>query len=76
MATSRARTGSRCSDPDGDPLQYYWFAAGVATPLATGVVAMVILPVGSHALTLVVADGLASDSQTFIVEVITTGQAV
>ena len=71
-----ALDGSRSSDPDGDPLQYYWFAAGATNPIATGVVAMVTLPVGSNALTLTVSDGLASGSQTFAVEVITPAQAV
>jgi len=67
--------GSRSSDADGDPLQYHWFEAGSAEPLATGVVAVVTLPVGSNVLTLTVDDGLATGSQTFAVEVITPAQA-
>jgi hypothetical protein len=67
--------GSRSSDPDGDPLQYQWFETGTADPLATGLVAVVTLPVGSNALTLVVGDGLATGSQMFAVEVLTPVQA-
>lgn len=68
--------GSRSLDADGDPLQYHWFEAGTANPLAAGVVAAATLPVGSNALTLNVNDGLATSSQTFAVEVITPAQAV
>jgi PKD repeat protein len=68
--------GSRSSDPDGDPLTYAWFHSGDATPFATTVVAMNTLPVGTNQLTLVVNDGMASGSQNFAIEVITTAQAV
>jgi hypothetical protein len=68
--------GSRSSDADGDPLQYRWFEAGAADPLATGAVAVVSLPVGSNTLTLRVSDAIATGSQTFAVEVITPEQAV
>lgn len=68
--------GSRSSDPDGDPLQYFWFRAGQTYALATGVVAVVRLPIGSHALTLVVDDGLAIGTQTFTVELLTPAQAI
>ena len=68
--------GSRSSDPEGDPLQYSWWEPGQATALASGVVAIVVLPVGTHPITLVVSDGMAMRSNTVIVAVLTTSQAV
>jgi hypothetical protein len=68
--------GSRSSDPDGDALSYAWFHAGDTTPFATGTVAIETLPTGSNQLILTVNDGLASDSQDFVAEVITTSQAI
>ncbi len=66
--------GSRSSDPDGDPLQYAWSEAG--SPLASGVVAVTVLPVDAHSILLVVNDGLLMDTNAISVEVITTAQAV
>jgi hypothetical protein len=68
--------GSRSSDPDGDALQYAWFLAGTTNPLATTVVAMPTLPLGTNPLVLQVWDGMASGSQAFAVEVITTSKAI
>ena len=68
--------GSRSSDPDDDELTYEWFVRGEASPLANGVVAVGSVPVGTNRLTLVVNDGLATGSQDFAVEVITTSEAV
>ncbi len=68
--------GSRSGDPDGDALAYQWFAPGDTHPLAASVVAIQTLPVGTSQLVLLVNDGLASASQEFTVEVITTSQAV
>jgi hypothetical protein len=66
--------GSRSSDPNGDPLTYEWFSA--ATPIATGRVAVALLPVGTHAIDLVVDDGLAQDTNTVTITVLTAEQAV
>jgi len=68
--------GSRSSDPEGAPLRYFWYHSGAAVPLATGVVAVVTLPVATNALMLVVDDGLDTNSQAFTVEVITAIQAI
>lgn len=68
--------GSRSSDPDGDPLNYFWYLAGDPNVIATGVVAVVTLPVGVNALQLVVDDGMATDRQAFTVEVITIVEAL
>jgi hypothetical protein len=68
--------GSHSSDPDGDALTYAWFHTGDASPFTNGVVAIETLPVGTNQLTLTVNDGMASGSQTFALEVITTSQAV
>jgi hypothetical protein len=68
--------GSRSSDPDRDPLSHEWFLAGSPTPLATGVVAVVTLPVGVHPLELVVSDGLLAQTNSVMIEIITTAQAV
>ena len=71
-----ALDGSRSSDPDGDPLHFSWFKAGAAAPLATGMVAVVSLPPGVYPLTLVVDDGLGTNSQSFTVGVLSLAEAV
>jgi len=68
--------GSRSSDSDADPLQYRWFKTGETNAFATGVVAVVSLPLGTHSVTLIVDDSLATDAQTFTVELITPAQVV
>lgn len=71
--------GSRSADPDGDALSYQWFStlnAQPATALATGVVAVVKLPAGIHVVELVVDDGLAQDTNTTTITVLTAEQAV
>ena len=66
--------GSRSSDSDGDFLQYYWSEAGHS--LASGVVAVAVLPVGTHTILLVVNDGTLSDTNVISIEVITASEAV
>jgi hypothetical protein len=68
--------GSHSSDPDGDVLTYAWFYIGNTNVFATGVVVATNLPVGTNQLTLTVGDGMAFGSQDFVVEVITTSQAL
>lgn len=67
--------GTLSSDADGDTLQYLWFDAQTNT-IATGVVAVVTLPVATNAITLTVNDGFVSSSDTITVEVITISQAL
>jgi hypothetical protein len=66
--------GTRSFDPDGDPLQYFWSESG--TPLGTGVVAVVTLPLGIHPIQLVVNDGMAAASNGVTVTVVTAAQAI
>lgn len=66
--------GSRSRDADNDPLQYFWFEGD--TLLAGGVVAVRILPLGIHAFSLVVSDGLFADTNRFTIAVLTPAQAV
>src|SRR5262249_35830060 len=68
--------GSRSFDPDEDPLQYEWWKQGSAIALATGVVAVIVLPVGIHSIDLVVSDGFAASTNGVSVAVLTTSQAV
>jgi hypothetical protein len=68
--------GSRSYDLDGDALQYLWLRAGAAVPLATGVVAVVTLPIGTNNLQLVVSDLLASSTNSFTVAILTPAEAV
>jgi parallel beta-helix repeat protein len=71
--------GSRSSDPDNDPLKYLWLSTNSSqssTLLASGMVAVVVLPLGTHLITLVVSDGLVNSTNGVSVEVLTTTQAV
>jgi len=68
--------GSLSSDPDGDPLQYSWFEGNAPAQVASGVVAVVTLPIGTNSITLSVSDGANSNRQTIAVEVITATEAV
>jgi len=71
--------GSRSSDPDGDALTYQWISTPNSQPsttLATGAVAVVKLPAGIHLIDLVVNDGLALDTNTVTITVLTAEQAV
>jgi hypothetical protein len=66
--------GSLSSDPDGDELTWQWWEGGVV--FATGQVVSNILAVGNHEITLAVSDGLAGDTTTITVQVITPARAV
>jgi hypothetical protein len=66
--------GSRSSDPDNDPLSYAWLVDG--SPIASGVMATNILPVGSHIISLVVNDGTLSGTNTITLDVITACEAL
>ena len=68
--------GSRSSDPDDDPLNFFWFHDGTTTPLATGAVAVVKLPPGTYSLALAVDDGLATNTAAFTVQVIAPSDAI
>jgi len=68
--------GSQSSDSENDPLQYSWFQTGDTNAFATGVVAVVTLPVGTNLIGLTVSDGAASDSATASIEVITPRRAL
>jgi hypothetical protein len=71
--------GTRSSDPDCDALNCLClstFTNQPSVPIATGVVAIVVLPVGTHPIDLVVNDGLASSTDSITVAVLTTSEAV
>jgi PKD repeat protein len=71
--------GSRSADTDGDLLQYFWFASAGSGPsslIASGVVAVMALPFGSHLLALVVDDGLLSATNRVKAEVLTPAQGI
>lgn len=68
--------GSSSSDVEDDPLQYSWFLGDSTNAWATGVVAVVTLPVGTNMVTLVVSDGAATDTASVDVEVLTVRKAI
>jgi hypothetical protein len=68
--------GSRSTDPDGDPLAYRWFLNSSGTALATGVVEVVTLPVGTHQVLLVVDDGLMASTDAIVIEIVTLSAAI
>jgi Ig-like domain-containing protein len=71
-----ALDGSLSSDPENDPLQFFWFADGNTAPFATSATASVLLAVGPHEITLRVDDGAQSDTDALVVEVVTASDAV
>jgi hypothetical protein len=69
--------GSRSSDPDGDLLSCHWLSThNPISLIATGAVAAVVLPVGIQSIDLAVSDGLAWDTNSIAVEIITAAEAV
>ncbi len=65
---------SRSRDADNDPLLYSWFEGN--TLIASGVVAVRNLPLGLHAVSLVVTDGFFADTNRITITVLTPAQAV
>jgi hypothetical protein len=66
--------GTQSSDPDGDPLTYFWEATGVPTganPLITspteGITTLSVDLPGFYAIRLTVNDGLATHSDTIVI---------
>jgi PKD repeat protein len=71
--------GTRSSDLDADPLQFQWLevlAAQTPVLLATGIVAVVNLPLGTHNIELVVSDGIALSTTRTALEIITSAEAL
>ncbi len=66
--------GSLSSDVDNDPLEYSWTDG--ANPIATDITTTQVLGIGSHTITLVVNDGLATGTNNVTVEVVTPAQSV
>jgi hypothetical protein len=60
--------GSRSTDIDNDPLRFRWTEGAVS--IATGMVAQVTLPIGSHNIVLNVSDGLASSTDGVTINVV------
>jgi hypothetical protein len=73
-ATAVMLDGSRSSDPDNDPLQYFWRLDDGR--VATGMVAKVLAPIGSHTIELQVNDGHNTGTDTINLLVLTPSQAV
>jgi len=71
-----ALDASESSDVEDDPLAYRWFLGESTNAAATGVVAVVTLPVGSHSVTLVVHDGAATDTARAELEVLPAARAI
>jgi len=68
--------GSLSSDPDNDPLQYFWSEQGLTDPIPSGVLVTRWLPLGKHTIVLSVSDGIDTRSDQLTLEVVTPGQAV
>lgn len=63
--------GTLSTDAKGDPLQYSWFADGLAAPIATGALATNCVALGEHEITLSVDDGQCLGTVTVRFEVVT-----
>jgi hypothetical protein len=71
-----ALDGSRSSDIENDPLQYFWFTEGAPAPFAEGVRVTNLFAAGTHVVTLAAWDGEETGRSSVMLEIITTGQAV
>jgi len=68
--------GSRSSDVDNDPLEFFWYADGQTNVLATGAFFTNLLALGPHTVRLVVSDGHDTGTALISFEIITAGTAV
>src|SRR6266478_6260993 len=68
--------GSQSSDADNDPLQFFWYADGQPSALATGALATNQFAVGPHTVQLVVSDGHDTATAQVRFAVITPATAV
>jgi len=68
--------GSLSSDPDGDPISFFWFEEPELNLLSKEMETIIVADVGQHAITLVVNDGRDSATASVIFQVITAAQAV
>jgi hypothetical protein len=63
--------GTASSDVDGDTLSYAWFLNDSLTPFSTAATVTQTLPIGNHAITLVVSDGVTTSSDIITVQIFT-----
>src|SRR5207253_3239962 len=64
------------SDPDDDPLQFFWYADGQTRALALGAVATNQFAIGPHTVALALSDGYDTSTARVTFEVITPAAAV
>ncbi len=67
--------GTLSTDAEQGLLHFLWLEQGVARPLATGMIASVTLPIGTHSILLRVDDGAATNTDLIRVSIITAESA-